>query len=141
MSFAATIKQERERLGITQAPVRATKPKPTTKMKLTADQIDRIQDAHQTAEKFQTVASLAAVVPGFEAFEITDPLDTEGHDQYDEDETYYQGSKLLTFEDEDGDEIELRIVGTYSIPNADAESGIWPDDVAALTEWEINEIL
>jgi hypothetical protein len=110
-------------------------------MKLTADQIARIQDAYQTAEKFQTVASLAAVVPGFEAFEITDFLDTMGHDQYDEDETYYQGSKLLTFEDEDGDEIELRIVGTYSIPNADAESGNWPADVVALTEWEINEIL
>ena len=45
--------------------------------------------------------------------------------------------------DEDGDdeEIEIRIVGTYSIPSEDAESGNWPTETVSITEWEINEIL
>ena len=114
-------------------------------MKLTTEQIARLQEAYQNSEKFQTVEDLVSVVPGFAAFDITDYLDREWGDSKNDDETYYQGSKMFSFtvEDEDGDdeEIEIRIVGTYSIPSEDAEAGNWPDDTAAITEWKINEII
>lgn len=114
-------------------------------MKLTTEQINRIQDAYQTSEKFQTVEDLAAVIPGFGAFDITDFLDTEWDDTKNDDETYYQGSKLFSFaikdEDGDDDEIKIRVIGTFSVPNADAENCIWPAETVSITEWEINEIL
>ena len=122
-------------------PVATERHQTNTKMKLTTEQIARIQDAYQTAEKFQTVEDLAAVIPGFAAFEITGFLDTEWDDAKNDDETYYQGSKLFSFTVGDDEEIELRIVGTYSIPSEDAESGNWPAETVSITEWEINEII